>query len=457
MGAPHELIDANYRLLSHQGRDVLFHVPTTSLFEISQDMAHVLKGTSTSHDDSIQEELKSLGLWGSSPACEEIKIENFPAKALILNVTAGCNLSCSYCYKADLSSLSNGGVMSFETAREAIDLFYQHSPQRKDYTITFFGGEPLSAMGLIRQVTDYANTFFASRGAKVGYALTTNGTLLTPSLIQELYDRKIDLTISIDGPEAIHNKTRLFEGGKGSYKAASQHLATLHRIYQHRTVPARVTLTRGVTDVAMIWDHLYHTLGFREIGFAPATASDNAFFNVTDDELGMIFEGFKQLGRHYVDEACQNRYNGFSNLHRLVHDIHEGRKKKLPCGAGVGLLSVSHAGSIDLCHRFTGSSYPSFGSVQQGLDTQAFGRFLEKRANHREGDCATCHIRHLCAGGCYHESFVKYNDPTQAVLHYCDTMRDWVDFALNAYLDIATSNPQFFETYFPQGGSHETF
>ena len=49
---------------------------------------------------------------------ENTKIEHFPAKALILNVTSGCNLSCTYCYKADLTSLKNGGQMTFEIAKK---------------------------------------------------------------------------------------------------------------------------------------------------------------------------------------------------------------------------------------------------------------------------------------------------------------------------------------------------
>lgn len=457
------LLRENYRRVDAEGRPLLFHVPTTSVFAISAQSEENIRALEageiswTDLDPETMEAFESLMIVGE-PGTEypDVSIERFPVKALVLNVASGCNLSCTYCYKADLTSMANGGNMTLETAKEAIELFYSESPNRKDYTITFFGGEPLGNLPLIRQVIAYADDYFAQRGAEVKYTMTTNATLLTPAVVRELYDSRVDLTISIDGPEAIHNHTRVFENGRGSYAAVVKNLAEVRKVYKERVVAARVTLTHGVTDVLGIWKHLRYALGFKEIGLAPATSGDNAMFNLSDRELYTVFEGFKQLGEHYIAEALQNRYNGFSNLHRVLGDIHEGRKKRLPCGAGVGLLSVSYKGTIDLCHRFTGSDFPSFGSVQTGLDKPALTNFLEKRANNKEGDCASCHIRNLCAGGCYHESYIKYDDPSRPVLHYCDTMRSWIDYALGAYARIMQHNPAFFETYFNKGNSYET-
>lgn len=459
-----QLMRHNYQTMVVEGRELLFHVPSTSVFEISSQSAKTLREIESGKialsdlTDEVSEEFASLMIIGV-PGSEykDVTIERFPAKALVLNVASGCNLSCTYCYKVDLTNLANSGNMTYETAVQAIEMFYRESPNRKDYTVTFFGGEPLSNLPLIRQVIAFANGYFQERGAEVKYTMTTNATLLTPAIINELHDSHVDLTVSIDGPEAMHNKTRVFENGNGSYAAVAKNIGYLRQTYHNRVVAARVTLTKGVTDVMAIWDHLHHKLGFKEIGFAPATASDNAMFNLSNIELTGVFESFKELGEHYVKEAYQNRYNGFSNLHRILSDIHEGRKKRLPCGAGVGLISVSHKGTIDLCHRFTGSDFQSFGSVTTGVDKPALGKFLEQRANHKEGDCATCHIRNLCAGGCYHESYVKYNDPSRSLLSHCDTMRDWIDYAITVYARIRDKNPQFFDTYFTKEVHHETF
>ena len=67
---------------------------------------------------------------------------------------------------------------------------------------------------------------------------------------------------------------------------------------------------------------------------------------------------FERLGEDYRRAALRGRNNGFSNMHQLMTDLHEGRRKSLPCGAGVGLLAVDGEGDLNLCHRFTGSDLP---------------------------------------------------------------------------------------------------
>lgn len=446
----------NYRIVRNDNENLLFHVPTTSLFEIdetNEKLISRLDNTEVRITDFTSEELielEKLNVIGNIEKQDYIEVKNFPATTLILNVASGCNLSCTYCYKADLTTLKNSGNMTFETAISAINHLWEGAPNQKVYNVTFFGGEPLSNFSLIKDVTKYAVKFFKEKNALVDFTMTTNATLLTKEIIEFLKTYKFGITISMDGPKTIHNKTRLTNAGTGSYDAVRKKVELLLSMYNDRPIGARVTLTRGVTQIEEIWDHLYNELKFTEVGFAPATASDNAIFNLSEHELIKVFEGFKLMGEKYIDSALKSEFNGFSNLHRLLGDIHAGRKKKLPCGAGVGLLSVSYEGSFDLCHRFTGSDFMNFGNVKTGLDKPKLSNFIEKRLNKNDGDCSTCHIRNLCAGGCYHESYIRYNDPSKAVLHYCDIMRDWIDFGLYAYSKIRKGNPEFFDLYFKE-------
>lgn len=457
------LLRANYNRFEIEDRKYIFHIPSSSVFELDKQSDTVLYKLENQDElyeseEEIFQELMSLNLVGHNFQEKSVKVESFPAKALVLNVTSGCNLSCTYCYKEDLTSLKNSGNMTFELAQEAINLFFNESPNLKEYSITFFGGEPLSNLPLIKEIIAYANEFFSSKGLIIGYAMTTNATLLTKDIIEYLYTNRVDLTISIDGPESLHNKTRVFDNGKGTYNSVVKNLSTLLEIYGERVVPARVTLTRGVTDVLKIWDHLKNTLGFKEIGFAPVTTGENEFFNLTKEEQTKIFSEFKTLGEHYVANAINGKLNGFSNIHRTIMDIHEGRKKKLPCGAGIGLLSVSYKGDIDLCHRFTGSDFPSFGSIEKGLDKKALSNFLENRANQKESECQTCRARYLCAGGCYHENYIKNKTPEMPGHQYCDTLREWIDFVIVAYVKIRENNPSFFDKFLTkEGEKNETF
>ncbi|MCK4867217.1 MAG: quinohemoprotein amine dehydrogenase maturation protein, partial [Alphaproteobacteria bacterium] len=255
---------------------------------------------------------------------------------------------------------------------------------------------------------------------------------------------RFGLTISMDGPRALHDLNRKTIGGKGTYDVVAGKVRKLLERYRSRPVGARVTLTPGVTDVIAIHHHLKHELGFFEVGFSPVTAGDMATFNLNQEELAEVFAGMKELGRHYLEGAVKGENNGFSNMHQLMTDLVEGTRKSLPCGAGLGMLAVDNEGDLNLCHRFTGSDLPTFGNVTDGIDKPNLGAFLEDMLDRSDKSCRTCRIRNICSGGCYHESYARYGDPAHPVHHYCDILRDWVDFGIEAYTRIMDENPEFF-------------
>ncbi|HLO75607.1 MAG TPA: SPASM domain-containing protein, partial [Magnetospirillum sp.] len=224
--------------------------------------------------------------------------------------------------------------------------------------------------------------------------------------------------------------------------------------YTARPVGARVTLTAGVTDVVRIHRHLKDELGFAEVGFAPVTTADRSVFNLNAEELRQVFEGLKELGREYLDAALEGRNTGFSNMHQLLSDFTEGTAKSLPCGAGIGLLAVASDGDITLCHRFTGSDLPTFGNVNTGWDRDAARSFVERAANRHDTGCGKCWIRKLCAGGCYHEAYARHADPLHPNVHYCELMRDWVEFGLSVYAQIKQRNPQFIDRHVAPRRAH---
>ena len=459
-------------------RDLLFHIPTTSLFELDTldgDMLSLFaeKGLVSEADvcarfagqDPVQLAQRLKGLIdldiisdGRPPKAErpDIKIENFPLSTIILNVNTGCNLSCTYCYKEDLDKPNAGRKMAFDTAVKSIDLLIRESPDRESYNIVFFGGEPLSNLPLIRDVVNHAEPRFAELGKEVNFTLTTNATLLTEEIVDWLDAHRFGLTVSMDGPKALHDKNRKTVGGKGSYDAVAAKARMLLSRYRSRPVGARVTLTAGVTAVEEIWDHLKNEIGFAEVGFSPVTSGDLAVFNLNGDELLEVFEGMKSLGRRYHAEARHGRNIGFSNMHQLMQDLWEGRSKALPCGAGIGMLAVDHAGGLNLCHRFTGSQMELYGNVDSGIAKDRLSAFLEARLDRTDKGCSTCRIRNLCSGGCYHESYAHFSDPLKPAYHYCDLMRDWVDFGIEVYGDLIAANPRYFHDHIaPRRANHK--
>ncbi len=462
---------ANAHLVPLEGRTMLLHVPSTALFELDAlgvavvrlveaesdlDAEGIRARLSTGFDPSAVtecvERLLRLQILRSDGECRPINpaaihVESYPLSTIVLNVNTGCNLACRYCYKEDLAVPAAGKRMSMEVAARSIDLLLEQAEQRPKVSVVFFGGEPLTNMPLIRQVVDYAEERARERGKAVDFALTTNATLLTEELVSYFDAHRFGLSVSMDGPPVVHDRNRRTVGGHGTYEVVARKVRMLLARYRSKPVGARVTLTAGTTEVEAIHEHLRGQLGFHEVGYAPVTGAELAGPTLSAAELAEVYAGFERLGAQYLAAALVGRNTGFANMHQLMTDLHEGRRKALPCGAGVGLLAVDHQGGLNLCHRFTGSDLPTFGDVEHGIASERLGAFLEHAADRSGTHCASCHIRNLCAGGCYHESWVRYGDPHHRTYHYCNLLRRWVDFGIRVYAEISVRNPSFFSTH----------
>lgn len=461
-----QLNRSNLHDVTVRSQRYLFHVPSSGLFELDNisgsvldlfkdrtavnagDMKQVFDGRFSPQQvmDALQDflDLDVVHNPGSrEPATKSIRIENFPLSTIVLNVNTGCNLSCSYCYKEDLDVPANGKKMDFDTAVRSIELLLREGAARDRINVVFFGGEPLTNLPLIKEVVDYTERRCEELEKTVDFSLTTNATLLKESTIDYLNSHRFGISVSIDGPAAGHDRHRRTVGGLGTYRTVAEKVKLLLDRYTSRPVGARVTLTSGNIDVIGIHRHLVEEIGFAEVGFAPVTSHEIELFNLTADELVDLFGNMKELGGMYRDAALQDVNIGFSNMHQLMTDLMEGTSKSLPCGAGVGLLAVDNKGELNLCHRFTGSELPTFGNVNDGINKDSLGAFLESAIDRSGTVCETCRIRNICSGGCYHESYAKYTDPLSPTFEYCDLMRDWVDFGIKTFVEIQIQNPDF--------------
>ena len=340
-----------------------------------------------------------------------------------MNLTNQCNLSCQYCYEfgEDKVATPEGKpkFMDLDTAKASVDFLLQSSPDRQAIGITFFGGETLMNFPLLKQVVTYANEQAAAEGRRVDFSLTTNATLLTPTIIEFLSENKIGVTVSMDGPAELHDKLRVFANGKGSYDIIAPRVRALIASHRTRPITARVTLTSGVTDVVRIFRHLKQDLGFHEVGFAPVTTSPDRLYSINDRGMDGVLEQFHILADEWLEYALRGQMHGFSNVSDTISELYQGVNKSHPCGAGLGLLGVGPSGDIAPCHRFVDSDvHCARPHLDRHRQRQA-NDFLSRGHINTKYDCHTCWARPLCAGGCHHEAFVRYGDtghPESALL-----------------------------------------
>ncbi len=300
---------------------------------------------------------------------------------------------------------------------------------------------------LLKEVVSYANQKAAEQGRHIDFSLTTNATLLTPTIIQFLSDNHIGVTVSMDGPKEMHDHLRVFSNGKGSYDIIEPKVRALIQNHRTRPITARVTLTAGVSDVIRIFRHLKQDLGFHEVGFAPVTTSPNQLYAINATGMNSVLDQFHTLAQEYLEYALRGEAHGFSNVSDTLAELCQGVNKSHPCGAGLGLLGVGPSGDIAPCHRFVDSDAHALGHISTGIDKAKQADFLNRGHIGAKYDCHSCWARPLCAGGCHHEAFVRYGDTGHPNLHYCDWIRDWTNTCLEIYGAIAAKNPGFLQQF----------
>ncbi len=113
-------------------------------------------------------------------------------RGLSFVVTNQCNFRCRYCYQA-----KNDERMSVATFRKALVSFLPRLT--KDFSINFYGGEPLLCFGFIKKAVAFAEDIGLASGLGPRYSLTSNGSLLSAEAIRFFDKHRFALEISCDG------------------------------------------------------------------------------------------------------------------------------------------------------------------------------------------------------------------------------------------------------------------
>lgn len=321
----------------------------------------LVKGTEEALDSSIRDELidkffitgesRQAYLDKSVPYMRDIKSHLFQATGLFIFVmTNSCNLNCVYC-QAQSENSSCKGLMSKEIAEHGVDIALQ-SPL-ESISIEFQGGEPLLNFDTIKHIVEYTEIH---RGTKiVSYNLVSNLSLLTDEIADYLVSHNIQVSVSLDGNEDVHNHNRPFRAdGSGTYAAAIRGIKMLSA--KGLSLGAIQTTTRYSLDHPEEIVDTYVELGFNNIFIRPLT------------KLGYANEHWKKIG--YSPEEFLNFYNRAMNhileINKNGHVFSEGHANifltkiihgysnnymelRSPCGAAIGQIAIYYDGNIYTC------------------------------------------------------------------------------------------------------------
>jgi uncharacterized protein len=380
--------------------------------------------------------LEELGL-AAPPYVDDAPVHDPPVRALSLAIAQKCNLGCTYCYAQQGEFGGPARDMTPEAARGAVDLLFAEAGPGDAVNLAFMGGEPLTNRALLRECTERAAAMAAARGVRIGFSVTTNGTLLRPDDGAFFERHGFAVTVSLDGVGETHDRLRPYRGGRGSYQRVLENVRPLLAMQRAMQVSARVTVTPANLALRETLD-AFLDLGFHSVGFSPMLSSPAGTGEMGEDALGAMLEQMIACGDEFQRRVRGGERYAFLNMANAMRQLHRGTHRPYPCGAGAGYLGVSADGALSACHRFVEDPAGQMGDVRSGVDRHRQRAWLDTRHVHRQEPCRSCWARYLCGGGCHHE-VIRRGRPA------CEYIRGWLHYCLQAYVTLLGLRPAYFE------------
>lgn len=342
-----------------------------------------------------------------------------------IQVTDACNLSCTYCFVR-----TSGRQISFSTAISAIENICYNATRLGFSRVVFklAGGEPTLLDQLCCELILSARVRSQHLGIDTRFALLTNGTRLSGSLLDVLRSQSCGVSVSLDGLGPSHDRNRPSRTGSST---SAQVIETIDALLKVGIRPF-ILVTVGpdnVNDLPLLATFCFdRNLRFR---LSPRRTPDQSDNDVRAIATGLV-RFYSWLGNH-LPERSLYRLHKFASV-----DLLQPRKK--PCGLGRTSFVVDTDGTVRLCPQYGGSSpicHSRDGDllerVAQALPPVAAGLNVE-----RHPTCSLCRWRYTCRGGCPLHATQESSTDTRSP--HCEIYREVLPALIKVHAEQTARN-----------------
>lgn len=298
--------------------------------------------------------------------------------AIKIHVSNSCNLACKYCYANGGNYGFQDSLMTQETADKILKTIDEWKVFQKLEYITFFGGEPLLAWKIINYICEHT----VHRNVK--YLLQTNGTVINEEILEMLKKYDISVTVSIDGPQKVHDFNRIDKNGNGTFQKVLYNIQKMKDCGVH--VPAiQATLSSEFTNEYSreeIADIIYELTGVQQI---------KVEFDLECPQKTGETEQKREI-EFFFDRVMKEEYILDNDVHKIISTILSKKYKDYICSAGNGTITVDVSGNLFPCQLFLDNKLMCMGKIGENLFTEA-AELLKKS---RKQPCQRCLAKSTC-------------------------------------------------------------
>jgi radical SAM protein with 4Fe4S-binding SPASM domain len=330
--------------------------------------------------------------------------------AINVNLTAVCNLGCSYCFADGGDYGRIKGKLGADIEDDIFAFIVARTRRGEVVRFEFFGGEPLLNYDRIASMCARARTVEAEFGIRFLFRISSNLTVLPRGCLELFARHGFIVSVSIDGGRETHDRNRPTKAGRGSWEKIVANCLAVRAASEDIVLVARMTVVGGPvalsTDVRQLWS--LNIFDYFQIYPGVVSRDVSHIFGDAAEEGGTMARSFLAQFADFVDDypslfTPDNRFRGVLEYERIVDMVETGKAALSFCSGGRNYFTFSPDKSVMPCHRLVGEDSAQVGDSAHPM-AQA-GRLDPWRLPINQNPvCSQCWVRYICAGGCRQEN-----------------------------------------------------
>ena len=268
--------------------------------------------------------------------------------------TLRCNQQCRYCHataKREDDSTSTYDMTEETAIRTARMIMCSPSPVIK---VEFQGGDSSLNMKAVKIVVEEVERINGQLKKCVDFVICTNLLSINSDDLDYLRLHKFCVSISLDGPENLHDANRIDCGDKGTYKRVISNLVKVREFVGYERVGALMTATRKSLGrfPEIVDEYVRH--GFDQIVFRPLNPYGRCITNW--DSLGYSMEEYLDSYKEGLAHIIELNKRGVRIMEGYTRLLLSRMLTPYPTGY-VDLQSPAGAGILGAIYDYDGGVY----------------------------------------------------------------------------------------------------
>lgn len=323
--------------------------------------------------------------------------------------TNECNLRCSYCFE---EKMRNDCVSPLKQIREDFENFLNNyfdqfidqlieinkSLNRKETDITLHGGEPLL---IGNHLLERALKMIRKR-PNMTIGIQTNGTLIDDETIALFKKYNVNVGISLDGPEYMHDAYRKNVGGIGT------HAIIMNNIQKLKNAGVTVGSLATVTDITIKHpDEFYNFFTNQNIPFSfnPCFIEKDAKSSCSILNMDEYIDFYKKIFDLWISDDANNME--VACFERIISALCIKKSPYMEVCTYIPdcsktTVAVNVKGDFFRCLHYCMDNKNKIGNLEFDNLNIAYGSeaFSNRWPLLKNTECKDCDIKEFCCAGC---------------------------------------------------------